>query len=77
MVAAGPVPALFIALTLKVYGVKGLKLNTSQAVVLASCTGISGVGAGPSTCTLYPVMTPFRFSTGRSTQESFAVVGRL
>ena len=77
MVAAGPVPALVMALTLKVYEVKGLKPDTSQEVALASCTGISGVGAGPSTCTLYPVMTPFRFSTGRGAQESSAVVGSL
>ena len=33
IVAAGPVPALFTALTLKVYVVKGLKLDISAEVV--------------------------------------------
>ena len=75
-VTTGPVPALVVALTWKVYEVKGLKPGTSTEVVSASCTGISCEESGPTTCIVYPVMTPFRFSTGRGDQESSAVVGR-
>ena len=49
IVAAGPVPALFTALTLKVYEVKGLKLGISKEVVWASSTVILSGGSGPST----------------------------
>ena len=61
MVAAGPVPALVMALTLKVYEEKGLKPDTSQEVASVFCTGISP--EGPSICILYPVMIPFLFSS--------------
>ena len=74
-VATGPVPALVMALTWKVYEVKGLKPGTSTELILPSCTEISREKSGPSTCIVYPVMTPFRFSTGRGDQESSAVVG--
>ena len=67
-------PALVMALTWKVYEVEGLKPGISTVVVLASCTGISREESGPSICIVYPVMTPFRFSTGRGDQESSAVV---
>lgn len=73
IVAAGPVPALVMALTLKVYEVRGLKSDISTVVVLASCTNISREESGPITCTLYPVMTPFCLSTGRGVQEIFAL----
>ena len=77
MVAAGPVPALVMALTLKLYKVKGLKPDTSKEVVLTPCTEISREESGPTTWILYPVMTPFRFSSGRGDQESSALVGKL
>ena len=77
IVAAGPVPALVMALTLKMYEVKGLKSGTSTEVILAFCAEISLEESGPSTCIVYPVMTPFCFSTGSGVQESIAVVGRL
>ena len=77
IVAAGPVPALVMALTLKVYSVKGLKLGISTEVVLAPCTRISCSESGPTAFTVYPVMTPFCFSSGIDDQESSAVVGRL
>ena len=77
IVAAGPVPALVIALTLKVYEVKGLKPDISVEVVPAPCTGISPGESGPTTFTVYPVITPFCFSTGTGDQESSAVVGSL
>ena len=77
IVATGPVPALVMALTWKVYEVKGFKPGTSTVVVSASWTGISCEESDPSTCIVYPVMTPFRFSTGRGDQESSAVVKRL
>ena len=68
-----------MALTWKVYEVKGLKSGTSTEVVLAFCIEISLEESGPSTCIVYPVMTPlyFCFSTGSGVQESSAVVGRL
>ena len=77
MVAVGPVPALVMALTLKVYEVKGLKLGISTEVVPASCTRISCEESGPTTCTVYPVMTLFCISSGTGDQESSAVVGSL
>ena len=77
VVAAGPVPALVIALTLKLYKVKGLKPDTSTKVVSAPCTEISREKSGLTTCILYPVMMTFRFSSGRGDQESSALVGRL
>ena len=77
IVAAGPMPALVMALTLKVYKVKGLKPGTSTEVVLVFGTETSREESGPSTCTVYPVMTPFRFSNGSGVQESSAVFGRL
>ena len=76
-VAAGPVPALVMALTLKVYEVKGLKPGISTEVVPAPCTGISPGESGPTTFTVYPVIRPFRFSTGTVNQDSSAVVGSL
>lgn len=48
IVAAGPVPALFMALTLKVYDMKGLKLDISTEVVMVSSTEISVEDSGPS-----------------------------
>ena len=77
IVAAGPVPALVMALTLNVYEVKSLKPGISTEVVPAPCTGISPGESGPTTFTVYPVMTPFCFSTGTGDQESFAAVERL
>ena len=75
MIAAGPVPALVMALTLKEYEVNGLKSGISIEVILASCTEISRDESGPITCILYLAMTPFRLSTGRGDQESSALVG--
>ena len=77
IVAAGPVPVLVMALTLKVYEVKGLKPGISTEVVPAPCTGISPGESGPTTCTVYPVMTPFCFATGTGDQETSAVVDSL
>ena len=77
IVAAGPMPALVMALTLKVCEVKGIKPGTSTEVVLVFSTETPLKESGPSTCTVYPVMTPFCFSTGSGVQESSAVVGRL
>ena len=77
VVAAGPVPALVMALTLKLYKAKGLKPDTSTKVVSAPCTEISREKSGLTTCILYPVMTPFRFSSRRGDHESSALVGRL
>ena len=77
IVAAGPVPALVMALTLKVYEVKGLKPGISTEVAPAPCTGISPGESGPTTSTVYPVMTLFYFSAGGDDQESSAVVGKL
>ena len=74
IVAAGPMPALVMALTLKVYEVKGIKPGTSTEVVLVETTCKE---SGPSTCTVYPAMTPFCFSNGSGVQESSAVFGRL
>ena len=74
ILAAGPVPALVMALTLNVYKVKDFKPVTSTEV---SSTEISREEPGPTTCTAYPVMTPFRSSVGRGVQESSAVVGSL
>ena len=76
-VAAGPVPPLVMALTLKVYEVKGLKPGISTEVVPAPCTGISRGESGPTTFTVYPVIMPFCFSTGTGDQESSAVVDSL
>ena len=77
IVAAGPVPALVMALTLKVYEVKGLKPGISTEVVPAPCTGISPGESGPTTFTSYPVIIPFCFFSGTGDQESSAVVGSL
>ena len=77
IVATGPVPALVMALTLKVYEVKGFKLGTSTEVTSAPSTDISRVESGPTTCTMYPVSTPFCLSNGRGVQESSAVVESL
>ena len=79
VVADGPDPALVMALTLKVYEVKGVRLDTSAEVASGPCTRTSFVelGSGPKICTLYPVMTPFRLSFGTGDQDSFAVVGSL
>ena len=75
IVAAGPVPALVMALTLKIYKVKGLRSGTTTEVVLASLNDISCEESGPTTCILYPVMTCF--SIARRVQESSALVGTL
>ena len=77
IVAAGPVPALVIALTLKVYDVNGLKSAISTEVVPEPCTRISLGESGPTIFTLYPVITPFRFSSGTGDQLRSAVVGSL
>ena len=60
--AAGPVPTSVMALTLKLYKVKGLKPDTSKEVVSAPCTEISCEESGPTTWILYPVMTPSFFN---------------
>ena len=77
ILATGPVPALVMALTLKVYKVKDFKPVTSTEVASASSTEISREESGPTTCTVYPVMTSFCFSTERGVQKSSAVVGSL
>ena len=77
IVAAGPVPALVMALTWKVYEVNGLKPGISTEVVPAPCTGISPGQSGPTTFTVYPMMMPFCFSNGTGDQESSAFVGSL
>ena len=77
MVAAGPLPALVMALTLKEYEEKGFNPSTWRVLVPAPCTGISPGESGPTTFTVYPVMLPFSFSTGTGDQESSAVVGSL
>ena len=76
IVATGPVPALVIALILKVYEVKGFKLGTSTVVAFGSATDISFSVSGATTCTVYPV-TIFCCSSGRGFHETSAVVGCL
>ena len=66
-----------MALTLKVYEVKGLKPDISTEVVPAPCTGISPGESGPTTFTVYPVMMPFCFSSGIDDQKNSAVIGSL
>ena len=75
--AAGPVPALVMALTLKVYEVKGLKPGILMSVVRSSRMKMSGEEPDPTTSTVYLVMVPFLFSTGTGDQDSSAVVGSL
>ena len=77
IVAAGPVPALVMALTLKLYEVKGLKPGILMSVVSLSRMKMSGEEPGPTTSTAYLVMVPFHFSTGTGDQDSSAVVGNL
>ena len=76
IVATGPVPALVMALTLKVYEVNGFKPGTSIVVAVGSATDISFLVSGPTTCTVYPV-TIFCCSSGRGFHETSAVVGSL
>ena len=73
--AAGPGPALVVALTLKLYEVEGLKSETSIVVVLASCTIISFEDSGPTTCILYPITACS--SVAGCVQESITLVGTL
>ena len=77
IVAAGPVPALVMALTLKVYEVKGLKPGILISVVSSSRMKMPGEEPGPTTSTVYLVMVPFHFSIGTGDQDSSAVVGNL
>ena len=67
--AAGPMPASVMALTLKVYLVDGLNFTISTEVVHGSDsdTVISCTESGPITCTVYPMMRPL--SPERGIQE--------
>ena len=77
IVVIGPLPALVMAQTLKVYNVDGLKFGTTTDVAFASVTDISRSVPGPTACTVYPVMTVFCSPSGRGFQEISAVVGSL
>ena len=75
MIAIGPFPVFVIALTLKVYDVEGLNLDTTTDVALASETEISRVEPAPTTCTEYPVMIVLCSSSGKGFKEMSAEVG--
>ena len=75
MVAIGPFPVFVTALTLKVYDVEGLNLETMTDVALASETEISRVEPAPTTCTVYPVMIVLCSPSGKGFQEISAEVG--
>ena len=75
--AADPVPALVMALTLKVYEVKGLKPGILMSVVSPSTKKMSGEEPGPTTSTVYLMMVLFHSSTGMGDQDSSTVVGGL
>ena len=75
IVAIGPLPDLVVAQTLKVYDVDGLKFGTITDVAFPSITDISRSVSGPTTCTVYPVITVFCSPSGRGFQEIFAEVG--
>ena len=75
IVAIGPFPSLVMGLTLKMYEVEGLSSDTVMDVVFASGTGISRIGSGPTTCTLYPVTSELSSPSGKGFQEISAIVG--
>ena len=75
IVAIGPFPVFVIALTLKVYDVEGLNLDTTTDVAFASETEISRVEPAPTTCTEYPVMIVLCSPSGKGFQEISAEVG--
>ena len=78
MLAAGPGSAFILALTLKVYKVKGFRLAISAKVASAPSikTYLVEPETGSTTCTVYPVMKLF-CSFGIGVQETSADVGSL
>ena len=79
MLAGGPEPAFVLALTLKVYKgkVEGFRLGISIEVSSAETSCVVESLSGPTTCTVYPVRTPFSFFSGTGIHKSSAVVGSL
>ena len=75
MVAIGPFPVFVTALTLKVYDVQGLNLETMMDVAPASDTKISRVEPAPTTCMVYPVMIVLCSPSGKEFQEISTEVG--
>ena len=75
IVATGPLPAFIVAQTLKVYNVDGLNFGTTTDVTFASFTDILRSVSGPTTCTVYPVMTVVFSPFGRGSQVISAEVG--
>ena len=73
MVAIGPFPVFVTALTLKVYDVEGLNLETMMDVAVASETEI--VEPAPTTCTVYPVMIVLCSPSGKGFQRISAEAG--
>ena len=64
-----------MAQILNMYEVEGLNSDTVMDVLFASGTGISCLESGPTTCTMYPVITVLSLSSGKDFQEISAVVG--
>ena len=79
MLDAGPESTFVLALTLKVYHgkVEGFRLGISIEVLSAETSCVVESLSGPTTCTVYPVRTPFSFFSGTRVHESIAVVGDL